>query len=193
MSVEIAALSGDALVAALPDLARLRISVFRDFPYLYDGSLEYEQSYLKSYHDNPKAVLVAAMDASRIVGAATGMPLTDHGDAGQLQGLAQPIEQVFYCAESVLLPAYRGQGVGHAFFDEREAFARRLGFKTSAFCGVIRAADHPMRPADYRPLDSFWQKRGYAPLPGVQARYTWTDVGDAAPTTKDLQFWSRAL
>jgi len=34
---------------------------------------------------------------------------------------------VFYLSESVLLPAWRGQGVGHAFFDAREAHARQRG------------------------------------------------------------------
>lgn len=193
MTVRVEVLSGDALEAALPDLARLRIAVFRAFPYLYDGSLDYEQSYLASYQNTPGAVLVAAISDGAIIGAATGMPLADHGDASQLHGLNIPVADVFYCAESVLLPEYRGHGVGHAFFDEREAFARAQGFKVSAFCGVIRPADHPLRPADYRPLDPFWTKRGYQPMPGVRARFSWTDVGEDAETTKELQFWSRNL
>lgn len=36
-------LTGDTLTSALDDVARLRISVFRDWPYLYDGDLEYER------------------------------------------------------------------------------------------------------------------------------------------------------
>ena len=63
MAVKVKALSGEALEAALPDLARLRIEVFRAFPYLYDGDEAYEQHYLRSYRDTPDAVLVA--DASR--------------------------------------------------------------------------------------------------------------------------------
>ena len=34
-------LSGDALLQYLPELARLRITVFRAFPYLYDGDMAY--------------------------------------------------------------------------------------------------------------------------------------------------------
>ena len=33
----------------LDNLAALRIEVFRDFPYLYEGSTEYEKEYLKTY------------------------------------------------------------------------------------------------------------------------------------------------
>ena len=36
-------LTGDAVAGALDDLARLRIAVFRDWPYLYDGDVAYER------------------------------------------------------------------------------------------------------------------------------------------------------
>ena len=43
MSLRVALLTGTALGQVLPDLARLRITVFRDWPYLYEGTLAYEQ------------------------------------------------------------------------------------------------------------------------------------------------------
>ena len=191
--MKIERLKGDAVDAALDDLARLRITVFRDFPYLYDGDLDYERRYMRSYQDNPRAVLVAARDGDRVVGAATGMPLADHADAGQMSGDLPPVAQIFYCAESVLLPAYRGQGLGHAFFDHREEEARAQGFSYALFVGVVRPEDYPMRPADYRPLDGFWRKRGYAPCKGVVATFHWIDLGDTAETPHRLQAWMRAL
>jgi GNAT superfamily N-acetyltransferase len=121
------------------------------------------------------------------------MPLVDHGDAAQMSGPVPPLDQVFYCAESVLLPAYRGQGIGHAFFDRREAFARDAGFAYSVFCGVIRPDDHPSKPVRYRPLDGFWRKRGYRPLDGAVAQFRWTDLGDDHETAKPLQVWMRTL
>lgn len=191
MQVEV--LTGPAVEAALGDLAALRIAVFRAFPYLYDGDLAYETQYMRSYRDNPRAVLVVARDGERIVGAATGMPLVDHGDAAQLCGVVPAVERVFYCAESVLLPDYRGRGLGHAFFDQREAYARAGGFDLCAFCAVIRPADHPLRPAGYRPLEGFWRKRGYAPAERCEARFSWKDVDQPTETTKSLQLWVRAL
>ncbi|MCT2540265.1 GNAT family N-acetyltransferase [Sedimentimonas flavescens] len=193
--MEVRVLTGAALDAALDDVARLRIAVFRDWPYLYDGSLDYERGYLESYRASAAAVVVGAFDGARLVGAATGTPLEDHaeGFAAPFAQTGLALNQVFYCAESVLLPDYRGQGLGHAFFDAREAHARGLGRSHSVFCSVIRSPDHPLRPADYRPLDSFWRKRGYAPLPGVVARFKWRDLGEAESTEKPLQFWGREL
>lgn len=194
MTIATRVLTGKALAAALEDVARLRIRVFRDFPYLYDGDEDYERDYLRAYQ-SPGAVVVAAMDGDRVVGAATGAPMADHAAdfAAAFADRPEPLDQIFYCAESVLLPEYRGRGIGHAFFDAREAHARGLGLRYSAFCSVIRPADHPARPASYRPLDAFWRKRGYEPLPGVVAHFSWKDLGQAEETEKLLQFWMRPL
>lgn len=193
--IETRALRGAELEAALEDVARLRIEVFRAFPYLYDGDLAYERAYLQSYRDSEGAVLVGAFDDGRLIGAATGTPLADHAEdfAAAFEGTGISLEDVFYCAESVLLPEYRGQGIGHAFFDLREAHARRLGFAKCAFCGVVRPEDHPLRPEGYAPLDPFWRKRGYAPLPGVVARFSWKDVDRDCETEKPLQFWMQEI
>ena len=47
MTIHIERLTGDEMPAALPALARLRISEFLDWPYLYNGTLAYEENYLK--------------------------------------------------------------------------------------------------------------------------------------------------
>lgn len=188
-------LTGDALARALPEVARLRIAVFRNWPYLYDGDQAYEERYLQTYRDSPGAVLVGAFDGDDLVGASTGTPLADHADdfAAAFGKTDISIGDVFYCAESVLMPAYRGHGVGHRFFEVREAHARRLGFSKCCFCAVQRPADHPARPRDYRPLDGFWRARGYSPLAGAVATFEWKDIGQPEQTAKPMQFWIRDL
>ncbi|UWR10879.1 GNAT family N-acetyltransferase [Sulfitobacter mediterraneus] len=193
--LDVRALTGADLGPALADVARLRIDVFRDWPYLYDGDLAYEESYLQAYRKSGRAIVVGAYDGADLVGASTGTPLADHADdfAAAFDGTGIALDDVFYCAESVLLPAYRGHGIGHRFFDIREAHARRLGFSKCCFCGVDRPADHSKRPATYRPLDDFWRARGYAPLEGAVAQFKWKDIGQTDETAKPLQFWIREL
>ena len=193
--IRIVRLTGQALIEALDDLAALRIEVFRVFPYLYDGDHAYERAYLQTYRDSADAILVAAFDGARLVGASTGTPMIQHADdfAAAFKGQDMPLDQIFYCAESVLLPEYRGQGVGHAFFDAREVHARALGLTYSTFCAVVRSPDHPLRPDRYAPLDPFWRKRGYAPLDGVIASYHWKDIDQPEETDHPLQFWIRSI
>ncbi len=76
--VSVRALTGADLEAALDGVAQLRITVFRDWPYLYDGSLEYERAYLQTYRDSPGALLVGAFAGDRLVGASTSTPMEDH-------------------------------------------------------------------------------------------------------------------
>ena len=195
MALSVAPLTGSALNTALDDLARLRIAVFRDFPYLYDGTLDYEARYLSKFAEAKDAIIVAARDDGRIVGCATGSALAAHHEqfGAPFRAAGYDLDAIFYCGESVLLPDYRGHGLGHAFFDQREAHARARGYRYSTFCAVIRPADHPLRPIDYRPLDAFWQKRGYRRVEGLVTDFEWKDIDAAQPTKKPMQFWMRPL
>ena len=75
--------SGTALEQFIPELARLRIEVFRDFPYLYDGDIDYEKKYLQTYIDCPESVIVIAFDGDKVVGASTAIPMKY--ETGQLK------------------------------------------------------------------------------------------------------------
>lgn len=180
---------------AFDDLARLRIEVFRDFPYLYEGDLDYERQYLSTFMKSPGAVVIGALDGPRLVGAATASPLTDHheefGKPFAERGL--DTSEYFYFGESVLQKGYRGQGIGVRFFEERERAALDQGFSKCVFCAVIRPADHPLRPAGYQPLDAFWGKRGYQKIEGLTCEFSWKDIGERDDTSKRMQFWTRTL
>lgn len=196
MTIEVRSLTGDDIKSVLPELARLRIIVFRDWPYLYDGTLAYEEQYLAKFAAAKGAVCVIARDGDQIVGASTGAPMIEHADefAEPFKAAGYDISKIFYCGESVLLTSHRGHGIGHAFFDHREAQARKLGgFTHSTFCRVVRTDDHPLKPKDYVPLDSFWRKRGYQPVEGILATYSWKDIDQDHETEKKMQFWMKAL
>lgn len=194
--IEVRRLAGSQVADFLPDLARLRMQVFRAWPYLYDGDAEYEQRYLAAYARSARSVFVLALDGDRVVGTATGLPLSDE-DAAFLEPFRRQgigVDQVFYFGESVLLPEYRGQGIGHRFFDEREAHAGSFeAFRTTAFAAVDRAPDDPRRPPGHRDNDVFWAKRGYRPHPELRMRLAWKELGEVEESEKSLSFWLRDI
>ncbi len=185
---------GEEILPWLPHVARLRINVFAEYPYLYDGSVEYEQEYLTTYAACPRSLVVLAFDESgEPVGASTAIPLADAGAPFDAPFVAAGISpaQVLYLGESVLAKSWRGRGIGHAFFDAREAHARSLGLPITAFCAVDRPADHPARPADYRPNDTFWRKRGYERRAEMTIELAWKEHGQSIETSQPLTFWVR--
>ncbi|MBX9884560.1 MAG: GNAT family N-acetyltransferase [Novosphingobium sp.] len=198
MTVTVRPLTGAEIGAALADLASLRIAVFAAYPYLYDGDAAYEAAYLAEYAAAADAVLVAAFDGARIVGAATAAPMIHQKAefrepfAARLAVLGLDVERLFYFGESVLLPEYRGQGIGHAFFDHREAQARRCGANAACFAAVIRPEDHRLKPPGYMPHDAFWTNRGYAVVPGLVTELAWKEHGEAGESLKAMQYWLRS-
>lgn len=188
--------SGPAIGPWIDDVARLRVTVFRDWPYLYEGDPAYERDYLRAYARSPDSVFVLAFDGDRVVGASTGLPLADDTPEFQRPFLdaGRSVDEVFYFGESVLLAEYRGLGLGHRFFDEREAHARSLGrFACTAFCAVDRDPGDPRRPPGHRGNEDFWSKRGYVRQPGLTMHMSWQELGEPAPSGKPLTFWLRPL
>ncbi len=188
--------TGAALAPFLGDLARLRITVFRAFPYLYEGDEGYERGYLETYVKTPHAAVILARAGERVIGAATCLPLAAESANVQApfraRGLAP--ERFFYFGESVLLADYRGQGIGVAFFTAREAHASAVSNADFAtFCAVQRPPDHPARPPDYVPLDSFWRKRGFTPRPELSCVMRWREVGATEESEHRLGFWMKSL
>jgi GNAT superfamily N-acetyltransferase len=187
--------TGKDILMILPELARLRIAVFREYPYLYQGSEEYERRYLEHFAAAKDSVAVTANVGGAVVGCATGCALADSHEefVAPLAEARFNVEATFYLAESVLLPEFRGRGFGHVFFDRREAHASERGYKQVVFAAVVRASDYFARPGNFMPLDGFWRKRGYAPLHGVTACFRWLELGHDRETEHTMQYWIRTL
>ena len=195
-SISVRAFTQDDAHHYIPDVARLRIEVFREFPYLYDGDLAYESKYLQTYIESPDSVIVIAFDGNTVIGASTALPLQH-----ETEEIKRPFvenhfqtDEIFYLGESVLLNQYRGRGIGVQFFKERERHAANIGnFRWSAFCAVERPDDHPRRPENYIPLNAFWNNRGYQVHPELRSTFTWRDLDEKEQSAKPMVFWLKEL
>ena len=179
----------------LESLAHLRIEVFRSWPYLYNGTLDYEMEYLTSYIQSSRAAIFILKDGTKAIGATTCLPLSD------VEEVKKPfldkklnVDEYFYFGESVLLETYRGYGWGHQFFNVREQWAAQWPqYKYTCFCAVERPENHPQRPVNYRDNEVFWRKRGYTKYPELFCQLEWLDMLETEPTFKNLTFWIRSI
>lgn len=182
----------DRISDQLNSIAELRISVFRSFPYLYDGHLDYEKKYLQTYVQSSQSRMIAIQKQNELVGISSCIPLIDETDDVKNPFIQNgfDLNEIFYFGESILKPEFRGLGLGHLFFDEREKIAlKSKQFHTTCFCAVQRPTTHPLRPTDYKPLDEFWKMRGYEKNEMVTSTFSWQDLGESQETPKTMTYW----
>ena len=184
-------LEGEAMAPFLVQLARLRIEVFRAWPYLYDGDLDYESNYLQTYMRTPNSVLVVALDGEQVVGAATGVPLAHETDnivaaVSAQRSRSKHTVLLWRVGTTAGLPWPRGWS--RVLRASRGACTCVGRFHTRLFLWRDRPAEHVSRPPDYVPLDDFWRNRGYQPMPDVVASFSWKDVGCDEESHKSMGF-----
>lgn len=179
----------------LDDLATLRLEIFEEYPYLYQGRRADELAYLRTYADKPDACAIIAFDGEAVIGAATGMPLI-HEDAQLTDAFAKcdlSLKDIFYVGELLFLPSYRNGGLGQKLLAQMESQIRSFGRYRKLTCATIeRPADHPLRPSDYIPITRFLARTGFAQLPGVVTHFAWREI-DGVKRDHAMQFWIKEL
>lgn len=192
---QVESLHGTAVRARVSELGQLRIEIFRDWPYLYEGTLDYERHYFETYARCADSLVVIARVDGEAIAATTALPLVAAAPEMQAPFLAAgwALDETLYFGESVVQKTWRGVGLGVAFFELREAHARSLGLRHCVFCAVDRPADHPARPADHVGNEAFWARRGYLRQPQLHCSFDWRDIGAAEATPHVMTFWSKTL
>lgn len=184
---------GAEVAAVLPQLARLRIEVFREYPYLYDGDLDYERRYLAVYARSSDAFVAGYFSAlGELVAAVTGVSMQEEDAALQAPLRARGFDprRVYYLGELVMHRELHGQGLGSrlaaACIDHAHALKR---FDWIACATVIRPSDDPLRPADFRPADAFIARMGFEKVQNLIAQLSWKEIGETDESSKPMQLW----
>lgn len=185
-------LKGAQVLDYLDQLAGLRLGIFREYPYLYQGQLDDERRYLSGYADQGQVLL--ALDTGRVVGAITGMPLAMESEAfvAPFRNAGLVLEQYYYIGELLLQPGHRNLGWGSRLLARLELLVEQQR-RYNDFClaTVVRPEDHPLRPARFVSIEQFCRRHGYALINGVTAQVPWREV-DGQVSDKQLNFWRKA-
>lgn len=195
-NIKIRSFTGSGIKTYIPSIAKLRAEIFKEYPFLHISGVDLEMQYLKKFTQCKEAIAAVIFDASKIVGATVGLPFEDKDLEMQQLFIDHGLNPAdyFYFGESVLLQAYRGRGLGHHFFDIREGHVKRLKrFKSICFRTVVREKNHPQKPKNYIPLETFWEKRGYTQRPELNYSFSWKDLGESEESPKLIVFWTKEL
>lgn len=195
-NIRVLSFTGQKVRDFISEIAKLRVEVFKEYPFLYIGDFEYEKRYLEKFMEMENAIVVAAFDGDILVGIATGYPFVY--ELENLQEVFRSFQHNpadYFCfGESVLKKAYRGLGIGKQFFEEREAYARSLGqYKYICFYTILRDSNDPRRPPGYRDLAPFWQSRGYIKHPELIGTVSYQEIDEKEETPKKMIFWIKEL
>lgn len=188
-------LTGFAIESCLDDLASLRIKIFREYPYLYDGVREDELKYLRLYMDTPDAFVISVKDAGNMIGAATGVPLRYEQDSliAPFKGTSYSVDELFYVGELLFYPKYRACGLGIRLLEQVVERVRSLDNYRYLTCAtVVRPEQHVLCPENYIKIDRFLARTGFVLLPGVTTSFAWKEA-DGNNYDHLMQYWIKEL
>jgi GNAT superfamily N-acetyltransferase len=192
--------SGAQIEAVLSDVADLRIRVFRDYPYLYDGNRAYEETYLQGLARNDRSLVVVARVDGAVVAAATALPLASDAEIlagidGAFARLALDARDYYYYSEIVVDAAHRSRGIAREFYRRRRDHAIELGFHKVCFAAIEREPGVLPAPAAYFDPAPMWTAMGFVKQPGIFVTFRWPTLTPSGTQDTDhrLVFWLRDL
>jgi len=186
---------GEAITELIPFIAQQRLAIFKEYPYLYQGSLEGEYTYLTWFASLPHSAVAVAYDGENIVAFLTGTSFADF--AHHFQGSLELFENAgldpaiyYYLSEAIVLPEYRNKSVCRYLTHALEQHARARGF--SAGCLTCEQHEHhPLKPAGYKELGPLFAKLGYHKTE-LTVFFTWDTIqsdGSIKAASHPLTYW----
>ena len=151
--------TGDKIKTYLHSLAKLMTEVFKEYPYMREAHIAQQTEYIKKAASYKESIAVLIFDNTTLVGASLGIPL--NGESKEIQNpfteKGLNVNEVFFFTALLLLKPYRRRGIGHHFFDVREAHVLHCKkFTHISFCvPQLPENDALRRPEDYLPLENF--------------------------------------
>jgi hypothetical protein len=195
-SITMHVLRGNEAIPYLQDLAKLRISFYRNYPYLYEGTLTGEENYLNMYANSENSLLAVAKKGQEVVGAIAGIALSETQEMHKKQWIQQkiPADNVFYLGEMVLLHEYLKSDLQEKLYQVFEQAVRGLKrYDSMVVCEIERDPKDSKRPANSLSSEVRWDGRGFVRQPALNTYYSWKEIGDLKDTDHLMGFWSKEL
>lgn len=198
MNIPIKVAKGSHINTHFDQLAQLRIDIFHEYPYLYEGDLDYEKKYLQIYSSCDKAIMLYFENNNAIQGACTCIPMHE-----ETQEFIDPIikhtdiniDQAFYIGEILVRKEFRGIKLGKKLMEHAIVYIKTHfpQYHNIILCTVEREDRQDKKPVNYLKPDYFWRKYGFEKIPSLSMELEWRDIGDKEETSKKMSYWIKKL
>ena len=193
--IEIKVIQGMDARQYLNDIAEMRIVMFKEFPYLYDGSIEDERQYLEGYFKSETSTIILVFDGDEVVAFSSVISLADEMDEIKQPFIDKglPLDEYAYIGEMMIKPEYRQQGLLYRLKEKQEAIIREHRYQNVIFMTVYRDQDHIARPHNYKDPAIVWRHFGYEILPNMRIEMPWQRVDTGKEEMNYLDVWYKKL
>ena len=182
----------------LEEVIKLRVEVFREYPYLYDGNLEYEKEYFKDFVKDSTARVILVKDGFEVVAVATSIALSN---AHLCDDIHKPfiekgydVERFYYYGEIMIDKNYRNKGISKQIYGLREKEVLSLGFDRLCFATILKDSDK--MPQDYFDPAEMWKSMRFDEHLDMQVECSWPKIqydGSTREQVSKLNFWVKKI
>lgn len=192
------AFRGTSITPFVKDITDLCIEIYREYPYLYEGTEEEYLPFIEHYTSSNNGIACLLFDNTKPIGVAIGMSMNEMREKYKQPFInARPLEncnELFYLGEFLLLKDYRGKGFGKQMYLELERLVKEnLNLQKICFCKIDEDVHNPLIPADYKSLDEFWRKLGFEKCDDATVIVDWRDVSAEKDSPHKLVYWLKTL
>lgn len=200
MGVTIEVYVGKDSLDYIETISKLRIEIFKEYPYLYKGDLAYENNYMQGYTQDKRAMIVIAKVDGVLAGVSTGIPLISDSEivADAKKCFSQQdveIGDYYYYGEVIVLPEFRGMSLTTKLYEAQNELVKSWGYKHVCILTVVREPDHPLKPNNYVSKDKMWEHLGFFRRK-LTVDYHWPTIQpdkSVQNVNNTLEFWAKDL
>lgn len=195
---QIKILVGNQIEEIIPFWAHLRLVYFREYPYLYDGTLDAELAYCKEVMSYKDAAIAVAYCDEQPIGLLSGSSLVnfeDHfGNAEGFKTAHLDATTFYYFGEGIVLPDHRNKGLGTQLSKQLESWVITQGYTNGCFVSESHET-HPLKPHNYKEHDSLWHALGYEKT-DISVTFSWNTIqpdGSSRNQDHSMPYWIKLL
>lgn len=187
-------LKGSEVIPYLSKLAELRLSFFRNYPYLYEGNLRDEEEYLTMYARSENSVFGVVKEGEEIVGLVTGLPLLECHEAHKNPWIQHEDPNVFYLGEIVLSERYQTTDLQEKLYRQFENVVKAIGMHDAiVVCEIERKEEDLKKTENELSSEVLWNGRGFIRHPEISGYFSWKEIGDLEESDHLMVYWKKPL